>query len=140
MSTPYPTKTRMDLLAAVRDGKVVKVVTHPDVTPHDLDKRYHARVTARVTEALAAGWIELDPGPVHRDPNGPGWQRAYLLTDSGREVLHAASRPPQPAPFVSGPCATGQCDDCGARDCQHDCSHEGRRRFFEQLGITGGAL
>lgn len=122
MSDLYPTPTRLDLLRQVDAGHVFK---------DSIGDSYisaGAKVNARIRELLLAGWVVLGArvrGLLYWEP-----------TPVGRAVLFAAEHPDA---WLSGPCALGQCDDCGARDCEHDCSHEGRRRFLEEMGLSGGS-
>ena len=78
----YPTKTRLALLRAVDQADVIEGIT--DDTDGDTWMLFPPpdeprRVTARVMEALGAGWVTL-----HAD--GVTWR----LTDTGRQILAAA--------------------------------------------------
>lgn len=72
----YPTPTRLRLLREVDAEEIIR--RSDDGASVDLDGY---RVTAKVAELAAAGWVELD---------GSVWR----LTAAGREVLDAAGPPP----------------------------------------------
>ncbi len=80
MSELYPTKTRLDLLRTVNAGDVMEGLTE-DTQGHTWLTSYTdpaRKVCARIAEAEAAGWVELnEPNPV------------WALTDAGRAVLDA---------------------------------------------------
>lgn len=135
MSKLYPTPTRLALLRDIRDGKVRQYRNGENICT----TRWNA-VNAATRDMRSAGWIE--PGTQWHEEHGgrhdpPASYRLWELAGAGRAVLFAAEHPDK---HLSGPCAAGDCDDCGARDCEHNCPHEGRRRFVEQMHLTGGAL
>jgi hypothetical protein len=70
----YPTPTRLELLRAVAAGAVLDGITNDDAWLIDLDPPA-TKVTARMAEMDAAGWVHLDGPPV------------WALTDAGRTVL-----------------------------------------------------
>jgi hypothetical protein len=81
MGELYPTRTRLQLLRDVRDGKVGTDIT-ADVERIVLwpyaptEWQTQQTVTARVLELEQAGWVR-------RSASGAAW----LLTDAGEKVL-----------------------------------------------------
>lgn len=79
----YPTKTRLALLRAIREGNGRIYFEAGDV----FDKVTYTRVTAKVKEFIDHGWVRaLTPD----EPRGPGESKLlthYRLTDIGLLVL-----------------------------------------------------
>ncbi len=79
----YPTKTRLALLRAIREGNGRIYFEAGDV----FDKATYTRVTAKVKELIGHGWVRaLAPD----EPRGPGESKLlthYRLTDIGLLVL-----------------------------------------------------
>lgn len=82
MADLFPTKTRLDLLEAVRDGLVL---THPmdeEIYPLQDPDPPHC-VTERMRQMYRAKWVE---------PQEESGSLAWELTDAGRETLEEADR------------------------------------------------
>ncbi len=81
---PHPTKTRVQLLRDVAAGEVWRYRDEQDYLSEP-----HRRVTARMAELQAAGWIELVElrSRIAQELRYRQWR----LTDAGRKVLGRAS-------------------------------------------------
>lgn len=89
-----PTAARIALLQAVADGKV-RHWPASDWVPEAWDNwitadRGDLKVTARIKELLAAGWVE------HQASDNDVRMRLYTLTAVGRAVLDTAPRKDRP--------------------------------------------
>lgn len=84
------------------------------------------------------GWIvQVGRHQEYYDTKG---EAKSVLKDLATAALRRTAKANRTDRWISGPCASGDCYDCGARECEHDCPHTERQRFFEELGITGGEL
>lgn len=83
----YPTKTRLQLLADVAAGEIWQS------SNHESWDRQIFKLTARVTEAERAGWIELGEGVAGKvgTPFAGASARRWRLTDAGRVILDGRS-------------------------------------------------
>lgn len=87
---PYPTKTRMRLLAHV-DMTAVRRETYPSGTTADVDTREDLTVTSRIAELEAAGWVFLIAKrweTFEAVSNLKTTVQYWSLTDDGRDVLN----------------------------------------------------
>jgi hypothetical protein len=74
-----PTKTRLALLREVANGSVFRDAIGDDYISGD------RKITARIGELLAGGWVELDDRTSPARGNG---LRYWVLTDVGSAVLN----------------------------------------------------
>lgn len=88
MSDLHPTPTRLALLRDVAGGSVRREYNTEPQTEHDYNTWAGRRVCARVAEAKAAGWVELDGTKFSTGVHG-FLVSYWRLTEAGRSVLDA---------------------------------------------------